>query len=86
MEQEIKNLVEEYVKGNIKNEYIPPLLSYVDNGANCKIDILTQNDITVLFGPSGCGKSRVAAYLVRQLLLKEPDKYFLEKKIIKHSV
>jgi len=77
MEQEIKNLVEEYVKGNIKNEYIPPLLSYVDNVANCKIDILTQNDITVLFGPSGCGKSRVAAYLVRQLLLEEPDKFFL---------
>jgi hypothetical protein len=76
-QKKFRNLVDEYLNGQIKHEFIPPQLSYKDDDTNTKIDILTPNDITILFGPSGSGKSRIAAYLVRQLLLETPDTFFI---------
>jgi len=71
-----KNLVEAYLNGDIKYLDTVPLLCFSDEELPIKLDILTSEDITILFGPSGCGKSRVAALLVRQLLLRESEKYF----------
>jgi hypothetical protein len=77
MEQrKTKNLVEAYIKGEINYVATIPLLRFNDEELGVKLDILTPEDITILFGPSGCGKSRISAFLVRQLLLRDSDKYF----------
>jgi hypothetical protein len=77
MEQNIaRNLVEAFINGEINYSTTIPLLSFSDDKLNNSLDILTPGDFTILFGPSGCGKSRVAAFIVRQLLLKETDKCF----------
>ncbi len=79
MEQKkYKNLVPLYLSGNIQIKPIIPLLKFDEDEIGVQFGILTPNDLTILFGPSGCGKSRICAFLIRQILLKIPDRYFLK--------
>jgi hypothetical protein len=79
MEQKkYKNLVPLYLSGNIEIKPVIPFLTFDEDEIGIRFDILTPNDLTILFGPSGCGKSRICAFLIRQFLLKIPDRYFLK--------